>query len=197
MQTRACLARAERMKVSRENPPFYDKTLVNAKRLLADSKLLVERGRAHSAIILGVFAIEELGKALITRWSVRNRASKREFPTHVEKQAATFALMSAAEHLSDLPRARKYMARGTLNFLKFGPHSHQFAWARAGFYDDLRMAVTYADAEPKIPDEIREQIGVELAGEINGFFETALACVDNNGAMDLAAAIYENGLGRL
>jgi len=59
------------------------------------------------------------------------------------------------------------------------------------------MAVTYADAEPKIPDEIREQIGVELAGEINGFFETALACVDNNGAMDLAAAIYENGLGRL
>ncbi|HUH10646.1 MAG TPA: AbiV family abortive infection protein, partial [Brevundimonas sp.] len=68
------------MKVFREKPPFYDKTLLNANRLHADSKLLAEHGRAHSSIILGVFAIEELGKALITRWAVRNRASKREFP---------------------------------------------------------------------------------------------------------------------
>lgn len=197
MQTRACRARAARMKLSREKPPFYDKTLANAGRLLADSKLLAEHGRAHSSIILGVFAIEELGKALITRWAVRNKASKRDFPTHVEKQAATFALMSAAEHMSDRARARKFLDRGTLNFLKFGPHSHQFAWARAGFYDDLRMAVTYADADPKIPDELQAQISVDLACELHGFFKAALGCIDNSDAMDLASAIYENGLGRL
>lgn len=197
MQTRACLARAARKNTPHDIPPFYEKTLLNARRLLADSKLLAENDRPHSSIILGIFAIEELGKALITRWGVRNKASKREFPSHVEKQAATFALLSASEHLSDMPRAKKYMDRGTLNFLKFGPHSHQFAWARAGFYDDLRMAVTYADSDPKIPDEIQAQIDVNLAKEMHGFFESALECISNPLAMELAAAIYENGLGRL
>lgn len=185
------------MKRSAAKPPFYDKTLLNAGRLLSDSKLLADNDRAQSSIILGVLAIEELGKALITKWAVRNKASKREFPTHVEKQAATFALLSAAEHMSDPARAKKYLNRGTLNFLKFGPHSHQFAWARGGFYDDLRMAVTYADSDPKIPDEIQAMIGVDLAREIHGFFESALASIDRADAMELAANIYENGLGRL
>lgn len=180
-----------------EKPPFYDKTLLNAGRLLSDSKLLAEHGRAHSSIILGVVAIEELGKALITLWDVRNKASKRAFPTHVEKQAATFALMAAAEALADRQRTREQLDNGKLNFLELGPHSHQFAWARAGFYDDLRMAVTYADAEPKIPDDMRALLCEGFAGELHGFFEAALACVDNADAMELAGAIYENGLGRL
>lgn len=180
-----------------EPPAFYEKTLVNARRLLEDSKLLADHDRPQSSVILGIFAIEELGKALIARWGVRNRASRRDYPSHVEKQAATFALMSAVEQLANVPRMKKYWKRGSLNFNKIGPHSHQFAHARAGFYDDLRMSMTYADEEPKYPDELRDIVCVGLARELHGYFEKALANVEVPLAMELAAIAYENDLGRL
>lgn len=169
----------------------------NAKRLFRDSEALAKEGRAHSSIILGIFALEELGKALITQWSVKNAASKRNYPSHVEKQAATFGLLAAGEVLKDPDRARRYLDRGTLDMLKFGPYSTQFAWARGGFYDDLRMAVTYDDPNPKIPKELVDSVDTGLALELLEYFELALITSNQQAAMDLAAEIYANGLGRL
>ena len=93
---------------------YFQRTIDNAERLWADSRLLNAEGRSKSAIILAILAIEELGKALITVWGVRNLASKREHPTHVEKQTATFALLSSDEILKkDRGRVRKHIERGT------------------------------------------------------------------------------------
>ncbi|MEK7455444.1 MAG: AbiV family abortive infection protein [Pseudomonadota bacterium] len=177
---------------------YFQRTLENAERLWSDSKFLNDEARSRSAIILAIFAIEELGKALITKWGVRNLASKREHPTHVEKQTATFALLSADEILKkDRVRVRKHIERGTFDFLKIGPMSHQFAWARGGFFDDVRMAATYADKEPKIPDDLTDSIDTNLVDELHRWFRNAVAASKNQEAMSLAAAFYQNGLGRL
>ena len=182
----------------RKTSDLFESTLSNAERLLNDSKLLLSHDRFKSATILGVFALEELGKALIIQWGVRNLATKREHPTHVEKQTATFALLSANELLlSDRKRIVRHIEKGTFDSLKIGPLSHQFAWARAGFYDDLRMSATYADKEPKIPTDLVETINAEFVAELHADFTKALSAFENDDAMGLAAHIYSNGLGRL
>lgn len=176
----------------------FDLTLANAERLLLDSLLLNSNERARSAIILAVFAIEELGKALITNWGVRNLASKREHPTHVEKQTASFALLSADEMLKkNRKRMLKLITSETFSFLNIGPLSTQFVWARQGFYDDLRMAATYADKEPKLPLELTRQFDCDLATELHELFKKAVLATRRHEAMTLAAKIYMNGLGRL
>ncbi len=78
-----------------------------------------------------------------------------------------------------------------------GPHSEQFAWARAGFYDDLRMAMTYADKDPKLPHDLMDQVDTGMATEIHKYYVRANQLIKNPKAMDLAAMIYTNGLGRL
>jgi len=177
---------------------YFQRTIDNAERLWSDSKHLNADGRSKSAIILAIFAIEELGKALITAWGVRNLASKRETPTHVEKQTATFALLSSDEILKkDRARVRKHLERGTFNFLKIGPLSHQFAWARGGFFNDMRMAATYADSDPKIPDDLTDSIDTNIVDELHRWFRHAVEATKNRESMSLAADIYQNGLGRL
>ncbi|WP_323801185.1 AbiV family abortive infection protein [Parasphingorhabdus sp.] len=176
----------------------FERTVTNAERLWSDSKLLNAHSREKSAIILAVFAIEELGKALITSWGVKNIASKREHPTHAKKQSATFALLCANEMLKkNRKRMQKQIEQGTINFLKIGPFSHQFAWTRQGFFDGLRMAATYADKDPKFPTELADQFDSELPTELQEWFRKAILTTRNIKAMTLAAAIYANGLGKL
>jgi AbiV family abortive infection protein len=177
---------------------YFQRTVENAERLWADSELLVSQERHKSALILAIFAIEELGKALITNWDVRNLASKRDYPTHIEKQTATFSLLSADEILkNDRNNMRKHIESGAFNFLKIGPYSHQFVWARSGFFDDVRMAATYADKDPKIPHDVTDKIDGELVGELHKWFRKAVNTTENSEAMSLAAVFYKNGLGRL
>ncbi len=174
------------------------RTVMNAQRLFDDSMLLAKHDRAKSSIILGVFAIEELGKALIALWGVKNLASKREFPTHVEKQTATFILLSCGELVKkNKRRLRRKLEQGTFDFRTMGPYSEQFAWARAGFYDDIRMAMTYADKDPKLPHDVMDEIDTGNALEISEFYVQAAKLIKNVDAMALASEIYMNGLGRL
>lgn len=176
----------------------FKQTLANAERLLSDSKLLLLNGRYESAVILSVFAIEELGKSLIIQWDVKNIASKREYPTHIEKQSATFALLSAKEIINfGNDKIIKHIQRGTFNCRKIGPFSNQFAWARAGFYDNLRMSATYSDKNPKIPSKFMKELDAEFVGELHDYFEKALMTFDDTDAMQLASIIYSNDLGRL
>ena len=177
---------------------IFERTVANARRLYSDSKLLADNNRAHSAIILGVLAIEEFGKALIGEWGVKNLANKREHPTHIEKQTALFILLSSKELLTK--KGKRLIFRGDredFDFRKVGPFSEQFAWARAGFFDDIRMAATYADRQPKIPADISSEFDTGIAHDLHKYFEAALKTSKNAKAMGLASEIYKNGLGRL
>ena len=176
---------------------LLEKTLANAQRLMRDAKVLASADAAISAVILAIFALEELGKTLILRWGVRNEGNNRSHPSHIEKQGAVFALLSANELLKKGKKKLRKMVEGEGNFLTAGPYSHQFAWARSGFYNDLRMAATYADEDPKIPDELRARIGPELAAELIEFYRKGYLAMRNANAMKLAAEIYKNDLGRL
>lgn len=186
------------MKSTFTNAEEYAQALVIAERLFNDSKLLAEQERVKSAIILGVLAIEELGKALIWRWGAKNLASNREFPTHVEKQAAVFALLSADELLGkNKRRLRARIDRGDFNLNKEGGYCEQLAWARSGFYDDLRMAATFSDKEPKIPADIIARFDSPAIKSLHDFYTEALKRIDRERSMELAAEIYRNNLGRL
>lgn len=171
---------------------------MNAHRLLVDSRLLANCGRTDSAVLLAILALEELGKSLIARWGVRNEASKRQHPTHVEKQAAAFLLLAASEiRGAQRARVRKLNRRKQLNFLKIGPLCEQFCWARQGFFEDMRTALTYADSTPKWPEHITSTFDLRLVDELHRYFKQAVREIQNQSAMRLAAVIYQNGLGRL
>src|SRR3546814_10325744 len=95
--------------------------------------------------MLAIFAIEELGKALIGRWGVRNLGNNRAYPTHIEKQSATFALL-AGDEIHKLGADEMQQIRGEGGgFHEMGPLSSQFAYARSGFFENFRMSVTYAE----------------------------------------------------
>jgi len=178
---------------------FFKKTIENAERLASDAKLMVNHERAASAIMLSILSIEELGKALITSWGVKNLANFRAYPTHVEKQAATFALLSAYEitKMSNA-RLRRKLADDGSSFMTMGPLSEQFVFARSGFFDDMRMAVTYADQLPKMPlHHVENGVHVDLASEILDWFRLARRAMFNVAAMELASTFFENDLGRL
>lgn len=184
---------------SQEEVAHFNKIVANAKRLAVDSQLLIDADRAQSAIMLSIFAIEELGKALILFWGVRNSGNTRLHPSHVEKQSATFALLASVEagHISEERFNQIHEAGG--GFHEMGPLSSQFAFARGGFFDDFRMAATYADQSPKLPiDQLEDGFHVDLATQMLGWFELAGESIATNGpAMELAATIYQNDLGRM
>jgi AbiV family abortive infection protein len=168
----------------------------NSKRLAEDATVLRDSNRHLSATILAVLAIEELGKAIIRYWGVSNIASKRKFPTHVEKQSALFALLSAYE-MYELRELGKLDVDKHESMHEIGPLSSQFAWARAGFYDHIRMSATYADDDPDIPHELISDINETFVNELQEFLETAIIATRNSEAMELASIIYQNDLGRL
>lgn len=178
---------------------YFAKTMENVDRLVKDAELLIKHDRDRSAIMLAIFALEEMGKALITLWGVKNKASKRPYPTHVEKQSATFALLAALEVCAiKRKKLAKILAKGPPNFNTMGPMNEQFAFARTGFFDDFRMAVTYADRDPKLKIEENEvEVGSPAAEEFLRWLRLAKRGVLNVKAMDLASTIYENDLGRL
>lgn len=160
---------------------------------------MIVNDREKTAIMLAIFAIEELGKALITVWGNKNKASKRPYPTHVEKQSATFALLAAYEACS-MPKRRlaRRLNKAPKSFHNIGPFSSQFAYARSVFFDDFRMAVTYADEFPKLKIQEKEVDGsLDMASELLGWFALAGRAMANVPAMQLASEIYENDLGRL
>lgn len=176
----------------------FNKTLANARRLARDSRLLIANDRKYSAIMLAIFAIEELGKALIGRWGVRNLGNSRAYPTHIEKQSATFALLAGDEiHKLDAEQLQKIRDSGG-GFHEMGPFSSQFAYARSGFFENFRMSVTYSDQNPKLPvEEAGDLVGVGMAAEMLEWLDLAIACTENEQAMGLASTLYENDLGRL
>jgi len=181
-----------------KNVPLQGPTILNAKRLLADAVLLKRRRRIHSSVAMSVQAIEELGKALILRWEVRNKGNSRKFPNHIEKQTATFALLCASELLANGGKLqRRLLYEEGVNFSNLGPYSEQFAQARSGFYENLRQAVTYDDEEPIFSRESVEGIGPALPSELIAFFRKAMSASRDSRAMGLAAEIYSNDLGRL
>ncbi|WP_260580697.1 AbiV family abortive infection protein [Sphingopyxis sp. PET50] len=184
-------------KPSEDDIAEFSKIVANAQRLGADSRLLIESDRAFSAIMLAIFAIEELGKALIALWGVRNKKHSRPFPSHVEKQSASLALLAGVE-ISKMTKSQLSEIRNAGGgFHEMGPFSSQFAYARSGFFDDLRMAVTYADRQPKLPIEGAEEVGASMASELLDWFDLAFASVTNDLAMDVASTIFENDLGRM
>lgn len=182
-----------------EELAFFKKSVDNAVRLSEDAKLLCENSRAYSAIMVAILAIEEMGKALIIGWGVKNAASKRAYPTHIEKQSATFALLSAYE-ISKMSksRLRRKLDKTGGNFNEMGPLSLQFSYARSGFFENLRMTVTYADEKPIYPlQEIDDGNFVDLAVELLKWFKIAQHAIKNAVAMDLASTFFENDLGRM
>lgn len=181
-----------------KSAPLHGPTIANAKRLLADAVLLKRRRRVYSSVAVSVQALEELGKALILRWEVKNTASKRKFPSHIEKQAATFALLCAYELLANGGKIlNRFLEDDIRDFTNAGPYSVQFVHAREGFYENLRQAVTYDDEEPIFTKESIEGIGPALPAELIAFFRKAVIASKSSAAMKLAAEIYSNDLGRL
>lgn len=173
-------------------------TLSNAQRLLADSVLLHENDRVESSIALAVLAIEELGKYLIECWNVKNAANNRRFPSHIEKQSATFVILHAKEFSKTSPKKiRQRKARGDMKLRSWGEYSEQMQWAKAGFYEDLRMLCTYSDKEHKWPDEIIDNIHEFEVKDLHKIFQKALLESRNKKYMEIAAVVYENGLGDL
>ena len=166
----------------------------NARRLHDDSVLLCANGRMLSSIILAVFAIEELGKSLIYTWGIRNMAHNRTYPTHLEKQSATFCLLSASEIVSLDPDVFKILLP---SFTKAGPLSVQFAHARVGFYDNLRLAATYLDQNPIFPAGAMNLIGEEFVHELHDYFRRADLIKGNKQAMEFASMVFEHDLGRM
>ena len=59
------------------------------------------------------------------------------------------------------------------------------------------MNVTYADREPSIPKDLADRFDAALAKELQAFFELAGAATASETAMEIAADIYSNDLGRL
>ena len=177
---------------------FFAATLSNSIRLINDSKLLNQHGRYRSAAALAISAIEELGKALIFRWAVINRCSKRKNPSHLEKQAATFALLSANELVKKRgKRMRASIRSNSRSFFGIGPFSDQFVWARSGFYEDLRMFATYSDLDSKMPARMLDKFSAGLTEDLVSFHEKAYRTIRNTRAMAQAAIIFENDLGRM
>lgn len=176
---------------------LHRETVSNAKRLLADAVLLKTKKRYHSSVAISVQAMEEFGKSLIMRWEVRNEGNKRRFPSHIEKQSATFALLSAHELLAKGGKRLMRLDDPEENFLTIGPLSHQFAHARAGFYENLRQSVTYRDEEPIYPTDATDKIGKTFAVEMIGYVRKAIKASAESEAMSLASEIYKNDLGRL
>lgn len=177
---------------------YIELAFANAKRLSDDARLLAENGREYSALMLAIFAIEEFGKGLIAFWGARNKGNNRVHPSHVEKQSATLALLAAFE-IKRLPKGKLADIRNSGGgFNEMGPFSSQFAFARSGFFDNLRMAATYADKDPKLPLNSNEDgVTVEMAQELLGWFDLAGSCVGDAPAMELASTIFENDLGRM
>lgn len=173
------------------------RALANGRRLRRDAAWLNEGSRHHSAIVLAILAMEELGKAFILSWEVKNSASRRKFPTHIEKQGAVFCVLTANEMLKNRRRVERLRSQETPNLHKVGPYSSQLAWARGGFYDDLRHAATYFDETPKIPQELSRQFGHELVDDLFDYFDSAIKVLRNGKALLLAREIYRNDLGRL
>ncbi|UWQ37633.1 AbiV family abortive infection protein [Leisingera aquaemixtae] len=177
---------------------YRSDTLLNAQRLLNDSKLLYEAERNESAIILAVFALEEFGKYLIDCWGTKNAANKRKYPSHTEKQAATFVVLHAREVIKASPKKfRSIMDGADKRIRRWGPHSEQMQWAKAGFYDNLRMVATYTDQTPIWPEEITGSLQDFEVKDLHKFFQKALLASRDKKTMELSATIYENGLGDL
>lgn len=169
----------------------------NFRRLAKDAKLLIENDRFRSAVLIAILAMEELGKSFVIDWRARNSASKRKHPTHVEKQSAVFCVLAAAEGNKHHHRWERLNASGSLDLHKLGPDSSQLAWARTGFYEDVRVFVTYYDEVPKLPAELLEQIDGELAAEILDYCKRAEVACRKRKLYSLAKEIFVNDLGRL
>lgn len=174
----------------------------NASRLYHDSRILSLAGRHESATSHIILAIEEIGKSLIAEWGVKNVASNRSAPNHIEKQAATLALLAAHELCT--PRGQKmlraYKATGrNPNFVEFGGYCEQFAQARSGFFERLRMTLVYEDRDPPLDKRatIEAVKSGKIAKELRAFFKEAIKRRRSKSTMKLAAIIYENDLGRL
>ncbi|WP_340242023.1 AbiV family abortive infection protein [Sulfitobacter pontiacus] len=168
----------------------------NAKRLFRDSVLLQKAGSWQSAAVLAVLAIEEMGKAYIEIWGVKNVAQKGKHPTHSQKQAAFFALLAANELTEKNMKRLASFGEGKM-IREHGPYSEQMVHARAGFYDDLRMVCTYSDREPIWPDEITGTFDAVLVDELHSFFQKGQVAGRRKIAIKFGAILYENDFGHL
>ena len=60
------------------------------------------------------------------------------------------------------------------------------------------MVATYADKEPRWPNEATAKaFDRELIDELHAFFRETLIALQQDNAMNLAAIVYRNDLGRL
>ncbi|MFD1343998.1 hypothetical protein [Litorisediminicola beolgyonensis] len=76
-----------------------------------------------------------------------------------------------------------------------GPYSEQMVWARAGWYDDLRMVCTYSDREPIWPSEITRDFNAQLVDELHAFFKKGQVAGRSKIAVEFGAVLYENDFG--
>jgi AbiV family abortive infection protein len=74
---------------------FGSLALRNAGRLLADAQLLLENNRSATALAVAILSIEEVGKAVMYRWSsdAEFRHDERQYGFHKVKQAVASTLL--------------------------------------------------------------------------------------------------------
>ncbi|MDO8884311.1 AbiV family abortive infection protein [Pseudotabrizicola sp.] len=185
----------------RQEDSFHEDALSNARRQHRDAQIMLENGRYDSATTHAIVALEELGKSLVAKWNVKNEGSKRANPNHIEKQSAAFAILAAHQISTHIP-TRRNVERINENgepkdFITLGGYCEQFAHARAGFYENLRMSLTYADKDPAFSRQsLAPNVTVGIAEEIISYFDDALIAMSNDHAHQIAASIYKNNLGR-
>lgn len=169
----------------------------NSRRLLTDAEISVRLRRTHTSVGLAVQALEEFGKALILRWGVKNLARKGAL-NHIDKQAATFALLSANELLEKNGKLlARLLKRDGVDLSNVGYYSNQFCCARGGFFENLRMSVTYEDEVPVFPSEVIEALKPGVAKDIIGFTKKARLASRNSEAMKLASVFYTHNHARM
>jgi AbiV family abortive infection protein len=79
--------------------------LGNAKRLLDDSRLLVDHRRYASAFALAVLGVEEIGKILLKGWEAEKPLAepKKQITAHIRKQTAVASLLLGAKVVRMFP----------------------------------------------------------------------------------------------
>jgi len=129
---------------------------------------------------------------------IKNDASKRKPLTHVGKQAATFALLSSDELLAKKSKLlNRLLNCEDADFSNVSPYSEQFAFARGGFFENIRLTVTYQNEEPIYSSATTDTIGPEFVGELISYVKKARLAARNPEAMNLAAIFHANDLGQL
>jgi AbiV family abortive infection protein len=170
--------------------------LDNARRLVADARLLSDHDRQGSAFALALIALEEIGKITLRRWeSIKPIIAKRK-TQHLRKQCAVGSLLIAAQMsapLNDPDRSQDALRRLVATAVTAGLTSAESDWmisAEQGLVDKKKQFALYKDEQ--IPATLQGQsFQPDDVEKIIGYCRAALDVVDDHLVMNVARGIYE------